>query len=267
MFQVSSHGPLTRIRCARSILGRVPHEVSCYQLGDTLVDSGCPVIAARLAKWCRDRGVRRIVHTHHHEDHTGGDAALTAMGLEILAPARTVPILADFYRLPLYRRIVWGRAQSACARPMGASVRVGDHHFEVVPTPGHAADHVCLFERDLGWVFTGDLFIAPRVVYLRPVEDAHEILRSLRTIRDLNPRRLICSHAGVVEDASGALDHRIRFWEELEAAAREGLRRGESERAVTRRLLGRDGMMALISCGDFAKLNLVRSLVRPDGTK
>ena len=92
-------------------------------------------------------------------------------------------------------------------------------------------------------------------------------MRSLRTIRDLNPRRMICSHAGIVDDAVGALNRRIRFWEELEEAARSALDRGDSERRVTRRLLGRDGLMAFISGGDFAKLNLVRSLVRPDRTK
>jgi glyoxylase-like metal-dependent hydrolase (beta-lactamase superfamily II) len=209
-----------------------------------------------LARWCEGRDVRRIVHTHHHEDHTGGDAELVRrFGIDVIAPPRTVPILTDFYRLPWYRHLVWGRAESAPCRPMGDTVRIGDHRYDVVPTPGHAADHVCLFQPRTGWVFTGDLFIHRRV------EDATRILDSLRLVRSLRPRVLVCAHAGRVDDAVAALDDRIRHWEELALRASRMRSAGLSERRTTRTLLGREGPMALITGGDFSKRNLVRSLV------
>lgn len=262
MLTVTDIGPMSRIRCGRPLFGRVLHEVSCYLVGDTLVDSGCPATARELARWCESRGVRRVVHTHHHEDHTGGDAELVRrLGVDVLAPPRTVPILGDFYRLPWYRRLVWGRADSAPCRPMEGTVRVGEERFDVIPTPGHAADHVCLFQPRTGWVFTGDLFIHRRVRYLRSVEDAHRILESLRLVRSLRPRVLVCAHAGRVDDAVAALDDRIRHWDELADRATRMRAAGVGERRTTRTLLGREGPMALISGGDFSKRNLVRSLV------
>ena len=262
MFDVEDHGPLTRVRGGRTVVGKVLHEVSCYLVGDTLVDSGCPATARDLARWCAGRGVVRVVHTHHHEDHTGGDAELVQrLAVDVVAPPRTVPVLRDFYRLPCYRRIVWGRAESAPCRAMGATVRIGGHDYDVVPTPGHAADHVCLHQPQLGWVFTGDLFISRRVRYLRAVEDAPRILESLRAVRALEPRLLICSHAGLVEAAVEALDARIADWEDIATRARRLVGEGCGVAAASRRLLGREGPMALISGGDFAKRNLVRSLV------
>ena len=267
MLKVSEHGPFTRIRMGRKVLGWIVYESSAFLLGDTLVDSGCPATARALTEWCRGRGVRRVVHTHHHEDHVGGDARLKAdLGVRIEAPPRTVSILADFYRIPTYRRMVWGQPESVEASPFSDRVEFGGHSFDVLPTPGHAADHVCLFEPREGWLFTGDLYISPRVRYLRPSEDPGTILASLRRLLALEPHLLICSHAGVVENGRDALEERIASWEILAERARKLASGGHSDRAITRRLLGREGLLAWLSLGDFAKLNLVRGLLRSSVT-
>jgi glyoxylase-like metal-dependent hydrolase (beta-lactamase superfamily II) len=266
MLEVSTHGEITRIWMARSFGGRSLHSVSAYLLGDTLIDSGCPATADELVDWCRRRDVRRVVHTHHHEDHTGGDAALVArLGLEIWAPAATVPILASFYRLPWYRRLVWGQPQSVAARPFGEVVRIGDADFQAIPTPGHAADHHCLYDPERRWLFSGDLFISSRVTHVRRSEDAATILSSLRRLLALDPELVICSHAGLVADARAAIERRIAFWEELAVRAASLAAAGCSARAIRRRLLGSEGAMTLLSCGDFSKTNLIRSLLAMSG--
>ena len=266
MLRTSTHGPLTRIQLLPTAFGRPMYQVAAYLLGDTLIDSGCPRTARELLAWCRGRGVRRIVHTHHHEDHAGADALLVReLGVEVLAPPRTACILADYYRIPLYRRVVWGQPKSVAAGVVGGEVTVGSRSFRVIPTPGHAADHVCLFDPDEGWLFAGDLYISPRVLYLRRAEDAWTHLASLRRVLELGPRLLVCSHAGVIEDATGALERRIAHWEGLAGRARELAGEGLSLRAITRTLLGREGWMTWISGGDFAKINLIRSLL--DGVR
>jgi len=262
VLRTSRHGPLTRIRLTARVAGRPIYQVSAWLLGETLVDSGCARTSAELLAWARGRGVRRIVHTHHHEDHVGGDPALVeGLGVEVLAPPLTVPILERYYRLPLYRRVVWGQPGDVGSRPLGPVVRIGGQDFQVIPTPGHSRDHVCLFAPGSGWLFSGDLFIAERVQYLRPVEDARLHLESLRRVAALRPRLLICSHAGVIEDAGAALERRIAHWEELQRRARELHHRGLGPRTITRRLLGREGFMTAISVGNFSKLNLIRSLL------
>jgi len=266
MIETSTHGPITRIWMARGFGGRTLHSVSAYLVGDTLVDSGCPATADELAEWCLRQGVRRVVHTHHHEDHTGGDAVLVdRLGLEIWAPARTVPILQSFYRLPPYRRLVWGQPGSVVARPFGDAVRVGPEVFQAIGTPGHAADHHCLFDPERRWLFSGDLFIHARVTHVRRSEDAGTILASLHRVLDLDPELVICSHAGFVENARAALEERISYWDTLARQARSMAGRGSSPRTIRRRLLGTEGAMMLLSGGDFSKTNLIRSLLETTG--
>jgi glyoxylase-like metal-dependent hydrolase (beta-lactamase superfamily II) len=80
---------------APTFLGWPIREVSAYAFADLLIDTGPSSTASRLVEWCRGGLVRRVLLTHHHEDHIGGAAALQEeLGLPILASAGAVPILA-----------------------------------------------------------------------------------------------------------------------------------------------------------------------------
>jgi glyoxylase-like metal-dependent hydrolase (beta-lactamase superfamily II) len=262
MLETATHGPITRLHLARTVLGRPLYTVSAYLVDGLLVDAGPPATAGELVAWCRGRDVHQVVNTHHHEDHSGGNWALQRrLGLPIAASPRAVPILADFCRLELYRRVVWGQPRNVVAEPLEDVVKTESHRFEVIPTPGHSPDHVCLFEREQGWLFSGDLFVHERVRYARPEEDLAGTLASLRRVLALRPRLLICSHAGFVEDAGRAIERKIAYWEGLAGQARALHSQGLSPREITDRLLGPEGLGTRLTQGHSAKINLIRGLL------
>jgi len=263
MLRASGHGPITRIRLARTVAGRALYSVCAYLVDGVLIDNGPPATARELVAWLRPRPPRLVLNTHYHEDHTGGNGALQrAFGVRVLAPAASIARLAAFYRLPFYRALVWGQPTDVAVEPLPPVVDTGRYRFEVVPTPGHAPDHVCLFEPEQGWVFSGDLFIHERVTYTREVEDVWQHIASLRRVLALQPRLLLCSHAGVVHDPQGAIRSKIAFWEGLAERARTLYEQGVPLGAIRSRLLGREGWMTYISRGDFSKKNMIRALIK-----
>ncbi len=268
MLEAETRGPITRLHLARTVFGRPLYTVNAYLVDGLLIDTGPPATGAELVAWCRERDVRQAVNTHHHEDHAGGDGALkSALGLPVAASPGTAAILADYYRLQLYRRIVWGQPRDVRVALLGDVVEIAHHRFEVIPTPGHSPDHVCFFEPMQGWLFGGDLFIHERVRVLRRDEDLWQTVAALRRVLALRPRLLICAHAGFVEDACGAIERKIAYWEGLAEQARALDGDGLSVPHIVERLLGPESLMTRITRGHFSKANLIRGLLEEGNGK
>ncbi|RME39593.1 MAG: MBL fold metallo-hydrolase [Thermoflexia bacterium] len=266
MFHTYPHGPVTRLKMARTLFGRPLYTVQAYLVDGLLIDTGCPGTAQELLAWCRNQAIRQVVNTHHHEDHSGGNYWLQReLGVPIAAPEEAIPILANFPRLEFYRRLTWGQPRNVQVEPLGPTVETNQYRFLVVPTPGHSPDHICLFEPREGWLFSGDLFIHERARYIRKGENAREILRSLKRVLELEPRRMFCAHTGVVEDATEAIRRKIAYWEDLAARAQGLLERGLFIPEIARHLLGPETTMTYLTGGHFSKANLIASLLAPDG--
>jgi glyoxylase-like metal-dependent hydrolase (beta-lactamase superfamily II) len=252
---------------APTFLGRPVREVSAYVFADLLIDTGPPTTAAKLVDWCRSGPVRRVLLTHHHEDHIGGAAALIEeLGLPVLGPAGAVPIFAEGLRMPMYRRIVWGGVpRTFRADPLGEIVEGEGYRMRVIPTPGHAFSHVCFFEEGRRWLFSGDLFVHERVKLLRRIENVWQHVDSLRRVLALEPELLICDHAGILQNAQARLARKIQWWEELAGKARELRDQGIPTERIARDLLGSEELLTYASLGDFSKVNLIRGLLDGGG--
>jgi hydroxyacylglutathione hydrolase len=102
-----------------------------------------PVIAALEAK-----GIKRLDHvlnTHHHFDHTGGNAPLKRKyGATITGPRN------DMHRIEGIDRGVGE----------GDTVKVGNSVWRVLDIPAHTSGHIALWCPDHAAVFTGDTMFA-----------------------------------------------------------------------------------------------------------
>ncbi|MCI0626261.1 MAG: MBL fold metallo-hydrolase [Acidobacteria bacterium] len=264
MIQSFEYGEVRYFRMARSFLGRAVYWTGVYFLDGLLVDSGPPNLAREVGRLCHELKVQQCVTTHHHEDHSGNHRLLfEQFHITPLAHARAVERIARPEEHPqMYRRMAWGVPVAAGAQAVGERIETPQHTLQVLDTPGHAEDHIALWEPKRKWLFSGDLYLAPRLKYLRADEDIHAMLDSLRRMIALEPKVLFCQHRGRVENGAALLRSKLVFLTELGGQIHELHRRGLDEAAITRALPGSDLIWRTWTSGHFSKANFVRAFLR-----
>ncbi len=161
MIRACDYGDIRYFQMAWTVFGRAMYWTGVYVVDGLLVDSGPPNLAPEVRRLVGELGIRQCVTTHHHEDHAGNHALLSeqlhitplvhSAGLARLAHPDPRPLL--------YRRLAWGVAEAAPATAVGQWLETPHFRFHVIHTPGHAPDHIVLYEPDHGWLFSGDLYL------------------------------------------------------------------------------------------------------------
>jgi glyoxylase-like metal-dependent hydrolase (beta-lactamase superfamily II) len=259
------YGDVRFFRMARTYFGWASYWTGVYFIDGLLVDSGPPNLAREVVALCRELGVRQCVTTHHHEDHSGNHGLLREqLHITPLVHASGVGLIAQPETNPqLYRRMTWGVPDAAESAPLGEWLETPRFRLQVLHTPGHSEDHISLWLPERAWLFSGDLYLAPRLKYLRADEDIYAMLDSLRRVVKLEPQTLFCQHRGRVENGARLLRHKLEFLTELGERIHDLHRRGLPKKEIARRLPGSDLLWRLWTSGHFSKRNFVRAFLRP----
>jgi glyoxylase-like metal-dependent hydrolase (beta-lactamase superfamily II) len=272
MLKITSYGEVTRFDLARTLAGRGRYWTTAYLVDGMLVDTGCAHSAPELVRALAGATPERIVNTHTHEDHIGANGRLQRgpAGLEILVHPLALPVLADPRRAqPLhpYRRVLWGwpEPSQGQAVPDGAIIETAHHSFQVIYTPGHSPDHLCLYEPRQGWLFTGDLFVGGQERALRAGYAIWQIIASLRRMADLPATRLFPGSARVRDNPAEALAAKIAYLETLGERVIELHRQGRGVSDIVRAVCGGPMLIELITLGHFTRRHLVLSYLGLDG--
>jgi glyoxylase-like metal-dependent hydrolase (beta-lactamase superfamily II) len=240
MLKSMQYDRVTRFDLARPLAGRGRYWTTAYLVDDMMVDTGCAYTARELVKALGGTPLARIVNTHSHEDHIGANGALQRerSGLETLSHPLALPVLADprgTQHLHPYRRVFWGWPEASQGKPIadGAVIETKHYHFRVIHTPGHSPDHVCLYEPEQRWLFTGDLFVGGQERALRRDFDIWQIIASLKKIAVLPAARLFPASARVRDNPQQELATKVSYLEELGKRVLDLRQQGQSVRVLS----------------------------------
>ena len=260
------HGPVRCYRLTRYLAGRRIMGVVVYVVDGLMIDTGPHSCRRAFEEILQREKVRRIVLTHHHEDHVGNAAvaaqhtetkpSIHPLGMELV---RTVP------SLPFYRRVVWGSPESVDVAPLGEELHTDNYTFRVLHTPGHATDHVALHEPEQEWLFCGDLYITERPRRAFDFENIGELVASLRHVLALPDCELFCQHNGRFASHQHRLGRRLDNLLGLRERAVVCFEEGRSIRGIAVALGVRDGFNRFLSSNEWTGRNLVMGLLRDAG--
>ena len=230
---------LARIDNETFILSEYRHweETHCYLLCGTkkalLIDTGLGIcdISAEVKK-LTPLPVTAAA-THIHWDHIGGHRYYP----DFCAHEAELDWLNG--KFPLSRETVRQMVLDRCDPPedfdiekyelfQGAPARVlrdgdvidlGGRLVEILHTPGHSPGHMCFFERERGYLFTGDLVYKDVLFAYYPSTDPEAYLASMERVAALPVKRVFPGHHSL--DTSPELLVRVRdAFRELKAAGK-----------------------------------------------
>jgi glyoxylase-like metal-dependent hydrolase (beta-lactamase superfamily II) len=265
MIEVDVFQNVVRLRLSHAVLGRPYYFTAAYWVDGLLVDTGPAKTAGQLVAALQSLAVQQVVNTHSHEDHMGGNAAVKdAFDCTLLAHPKALPILADPSRLRLqpYRRLFWGTPRPSHAEPLGDELATHRHRFQIIQTPGHSPDHVCLFEPKERWLFAGDAYIGGQDRAFRAEYQVWRIIDSLRRMADLQPEILFTGSGSIHKDGTRRLRDKIRYLEDLGEQILQLRSQGLSPRRIRRRLFKREPKLTYLTLGHFSAAHLVRSYLK-----
>jgi len=186
--------------------------------GETaLVDSGylthAPQTLALVRHALHGRPLDRLLNTHLHSDHCGGNALLQASyGCHTAIPALEAPKVAAWDEEALSFRATGQQ----CARftfdavlVPGDAVQLGGLRWDVLAAPGHDPHALLLFCEDEGVLISGDALWENGFGVIFPELAGEpgflEVGATLDLIAGLGARVVVPGHGAVFEDVAGAL--------------------------------------------------------------
>jgi glyoxylase-like metal-dependent hydrolase (beta-lactamase superfamily II) len=239
------------------------YEVSAYVVRDVLIDTGPPRARAELLAAVKRLAPRGVIITHCHEDHAGNAAELAANGLPLLMHPSCATALRHPKPIGTYRRLVWG-----ATNPLTAAARTVDPSpLTVIPLPGHTEEHLVVWDEERRILVGGDLFLGVKVRIAHGSESPRRLVESLRAAAALEPRLLLDAHRGAVYEPVPLLRAKIGWMEETLGRIDALHARGLDERAITRRVLGREELVGWISRGEYSKRAFVRAVLHHPGDR
>ena len=211
------------------------------------------------------KSLTRSVLTHHHRDHSGN---ATMIGRQHVIPVIAHPLAVEKLRfgfpiLP-YQRLVWGKAPAVAITPLEGSVETNHFTFTPVHTPGHSKDHTVFFEKQCGWLFSGDLYLGERIKFFRADEDLGDRIDSLRKIMALDFDILFCAHNPCLKNGKQNIKNKLQFLEDFYGNVWKLAEKGHTEKAVIKALDPKnDRGIKWLTMGNVSFANMVRSALAP----
>ena len=238
-------------------------KVYLFQIDDILIDTGPCSQGKEVRSILKEHPIKRVVHTHHHEDHTGNSPWVeNHLKIPQWIHPLGVKLCEESTKLPFYRAAIWNNRKAFHPLALeGPYIETTSHRLKVVHTPGHAEDHIVLIDEKNGLCFTGDLYLHHHPTSNFSFESVPEIIRSLDKTLAHRFQDIYCSHRGYIEDGRKLLEQKREYLLRLQEKVTTRFQEGKSIRRIRKELFPKNKMFQYASFFENSPIHTVKSII------
>ena len=177
-----------------------------YLIGDTVIDTGTGFNFTRLRDVLRVfkmpmDTVKRIINTHYHFDHIGGNGYFTGAEIwiheadsSVLENGDPETSVAEFFGGKMHKMKISRKLKD------GDKIVLGSSEFEIVHVPGHTPGSICLYDKKQKLLITGDTVFS-NGIGRSDLEggDFEQLKKSLEKLSKMDIQKILPGHGPVVE--------------------------------------------------------------------
>ncbi|MEN6349763.1 MAG: MBL fold metallo-hydrolase [Syntrophomonas sp.] len=263
MLEVFEFGDITGAMVSRELPWNPPFSMNVfyYIVSGLLIDSGPFSLADEAIVFFNTYDIKQVILTHIHEDHAGM-AYWLQENKQIpiyLHPDSVEEALAEV-DLPSYRLDIWGKRQAFKALPAPDKIKAGSHVFNLIDSPGHCRNHLVLYEKSKGWLFSGDLLnsLRPKIVYCE--ENLSEMIISMSKLLKLDFSTVFCPHTGIHTDGREKFTQKLNYLLNLQDKINRLRAAGLSDNEIDRQLFPGPSLFSELTEGDIASYHIIKTL-------
>jgi len=244
------------------VSGHKGRTVYAFLVDGMLIDTGFKHLESDLIPFYENHFIELVTLTHSHEDHSGTASWFQEnRNIPIYVHEKGISICADPCPYPKYRQLTWGVRKEFTALPLGETIQTGRQEWKVIYTPGHADDHISLYHKETGRLFTGDLFVAPKTKVIMDSESIPVIMDSIRTLLSHDFGPMFCSHAGYIQDGKRMLKQKLNYLENLCEEVKNLHNQGLSINEINKKIFPKKYPIVEVSGGQWDSIHIISSIV------
>jgi glyoxylase-like metal-dependent hydrolase (beta-lactamase superfamily II) len=265
--QEHDFGDITGFEVGYAPLGSPLMNVLFYQVEDLLLDTGQSHMDKTVLSLLNERRISRIFLTHHHEDHSGNASLISQQkNIPVFAHEETAKKLSAGFKIMPYQMLLWGKAAPVEALKLPEVIEGERVTLIPVHTPGHSRDHTVYYEKERGWLFSGDLYLGSRIKFFRADENIHETISSLKKVLKLDFDHLFCGHNPKLKEGKKYIKEKHDYLENLCGEIRKLGEKGFTVKEIKKALSRKEDLFVyLLTFGNASFSNLVKSALKGEG--
>ncbi len=238
--------------------------VRLYCINGIMIDTGLGHMQKEALEIFRLEKIRKILLTHHHEDHSGNAAAMKRLSnIPVLGHPHTVEKMKKPYKILPFQHYMWKKTEPLEMGIVSETIESGRISLKPVHTPGHSKDHLVYLDPNFGRLFSGDMYLADRIRYCRSDERIGDQIDSLKKIITLDFDALFCSHNPHLKNGKKRIAAKLRFLEDFYGQVGTCMKAGMTEDKEIFKKMGlmEDHFIKWFCFGNISMLNMVRSAI------